>query len=374
MKKIILLLTLFVGLTGGLRAQSLFLYHEGLTLENDAEVVIFNTPDIDPIALPLVVSNFGTTDLQVKVKRYDLSMVEGSLAYFCWGVCFSSSVMESPDPLLIPLGGSENSFFGDYEHRGNEGASRVRYTFFDADNPVDSTSFIVEYQVYTINDHSFEVTLDDQLLTNNQELSVLIDPVNDPVELMGKIKNTNNVEVSVKVKKYDLSLIPNTSSNICWGVCYGSDIFETDAVMLSPGASDDSFRGDYRHRGNQGTSSVRFTVFNTENLDDSLSFIVHYQIGYLGINDNEAEKASLSNAFPNPASAQVNFEYTLPASVAKARVKITNLLGTTIYDQPLDRNDGKITIDVSNFNDGIYFYSLLLNNTATTTRKFIVKR
>lgn len=377
MKKFILLLSIFAGLSFGVHAQSsLTVFQDNIMLENDSEIVVFNTPDLDPIEVPLIVSNFGSNDLQVKVKKYDLSLIENTASNFCWGeFCYPSDVFESPQAIMIPVGGSETSFHGDYKHLSNEGISRVRFTFFDENNPVDSTSVIVEYQIYTINDLSFEVTMDDQIVNNNQQLSVLIDPATDPVEIMGKIKNTNNIDVSVKVKKYDLSLVENTSSNICWGVCYPPQVFDTpDAIVLAPGASDDSFRGDYKHNGNQGTSSVMFTVYNTENVNDSLSFVMHYQIGYLGLDDKEPIKAKLSNAFPNPASGQVNFEYSLPASAGKAQVKITNLLGTTVYSEPLDKMDGKITIDISNFNDGIYFYSLMLNNTATATRKFIVKR
>ncbi|GAB1404234.1 MAG: T9SS type A sorting domain-containing protein [Lentimicrobiaceae bacterium] len=377
MKKIILLFSIFVGLGFGLKAQtSLNLFHGDLLLPNDAEIEVFSTPDTDPVEVPLVVSNFGNGDLEVKVKRYDISLPENTQASFCWGTyCYPSQVFESPEPVIIPLGGSETSFHGDYKHNGNEGNSRVRFTFFDVNNPADSSSLIVQYRVYTINEHSFEVTLDGKTVNNNQELSFLVDPVNDPVEIIGKIKNTNNIDVSVKVKKYDLSLVENTRSNICWGVCYPWNVYDTpDAITLSPGASDDSFRCDYRHNGNHGTSSVRFTVYNTENINDTLSFIVHFQIGYLGLEDQKPVKARLSNAFPNPASTLVYFEYALPDLSQNAVVKVTNLLGTTVYSQAVEQVEGKLSIDVSNLSDGIYFYSLMLNNTPSTTRKFVVKR
>lgn len=376
MKKIILLISVFVAGSLGLQAQSLALFQDGLSIENNSELVVFNTPDHDPIEVSLVVSNFGSGDMNVKVRRYDLSLVENTQLNFCWGAeCYSPFVFESPEAVLIPLGGSNSSFRGDYKHLTNEGTSRARFTFFDVDNIADSTSVIIEYQIYTVYDHSFELTIDGHMIANDQQLSMLINPDIDPVEVEGIIKNVNNISTSIKIKKYDLSLVSGANSNICWGSCYGPDVFDTPtAIVLAPGASDDTFRGDYKHGGRQGTSSVRFTIYNTENINDSLSFVIHYQIGYLGLNEKATDKVKISNAYPNPASTQVNLDYNLPATAGKAQVKITNLLGTTVYDQSLEKKDGKLSIDVSNFNDGIYFYSLILNNTATTTRKFVVKR
>ena len=97
-------------------------------------------------------------------------------------------------------------------------------------------------------------------------------------------------------------------------------------------------------------------------------------MGHLGIDANAKAGASISNVYPNPATSASYVDYKLPKSVIGASLRINNLLGVTVMEIPLDRTEGKATINVSNLKEGIYFYSLIVNNSATHTRKFVVKR
>ncbi|MFZ2872675.1 T9SS type A sorting domain-containing protein, partial [Zavarzinia sp.] len=157
--------------------------------------------------------------------------------------------------------------------------------------------------------------------------------------------------------------------------CYPPFVFDTpEAVLLASGATDNSFRGDYVHGGVQGSSRVRFTVYNVDNPNDTLSYVVNFTVCYVGIGDVVINTPEISNAYPNPASGNVSFDYKLPASSKNAGIKVTNLLGTVIEEIALEKTEGKASINVSNLKNGIYFYSLMINNSSTTTRKFVVKR
>jgi hypothetical protein len=304
-------------------------------------------------------------------------LVNGTNANFCWGTsCYPPFVYESPETVRIDPGAGNSSFRGDYTHGGITGTSRVLYSFFDINNPADSTWFIVNYTIVVVEDHSFEITYSDAALVNNQEISALFEPSHDPAEISALVKNINTIPVSIKVRKYDLSLMTNATSNICWGPsCYPPFIYDTpDSVLLANGATDNTFRGDYVHGGVQGSSRVRYTFYNIDNPNDTLSFIVNYTVGYVGIGDVIINTPEISNAYPNPASGNVNFDYKLPASTKNAAIKVTNLLGTVIEELTLDKTEGKASFNVSSLKNGIYFYSLMINNSATTTRKFVVKR
>ncbi len=377
MKKIILSLFVLLILTIGLQAQSLWLYQGENSIASGSEVTVLNTPDHDPVELSLVVSNNSGNGMDVKVKRTDLSLVTGTNANFCWGTsCYPPFVYDSPESVRIDPGASNSSFRGDYTHGGNTGTSRILYSFYDINNPADSSWVIVNYTIAVIADHSFEITYNSAALVNNQEINALYEPAHDPAEISALVKNINTIPVSVKVRKYDLSLMANTTSNICWGPsCYPPFVFDTpEAVLLASGATDNSFRGDYVHGGVQGSSRVRFTVYNVDNPNDTLSFVVNFTVGYVGIGDVVINTPEISNAYPNPASGNVNFDYNLPASAKNAEIKVTNLLGTVIEEIALEKTEGKASLNVSSLKNGIYFYSLMINNSATTTRKFVVKR
>lgn len=188
--------------------------------------------------------------------------------------------------------------------------------------------------------------------------------------------NVASVAKSVLVQKYDISLVDSTSSNICWVSCYPDWTFITpEALVIEAGSYSPNFTGDLSYRSVQGTSTVKFVFFDMDNRNDSTSVTINFVIGTLGVNNKpKLTNVEMSNAYPNPVMGVSFIDYKLPQSVAGAYIKINNLLGTTVREIPLDRNQGKVALDVANLKDGVYFYSLIVNNSAAITRKFVVKR
>ncbi len=181
---------------------------------------------------------------------------------------------------------------------------------------------------------------------------------------------------NVKVKRLDISLVDSTLSYFCWALCYPDWITESpDPVLIESGSFVTNFTGDIQYRSIQGTSRVRYTFFDADNRQDSSFVILDYIVGTLGIESNFPERAEIIGyAYPNPANSFVSFNYDIPSSSTGAKVKITSLLGTVVDEIQLDKTEGKANINVSNLKNGIYFYSLMLNNSAAITRKFVVKR
>ena len=81
----------------------------------------------------------------------------------------------------------------------------------------------------------------------------------------------------------------------------------------------------------------------------------------------------LSNVYPNPANTEANFDFTLNASISKAQINIYNLLGSKIKTYVLNENEGTLTANTSDLNEGIYFYSLVIDNESKLTQKLIIK-
>lgn len=215
-------------------------------------------------------------------------------------------------------------------------------------------------------------------LANDQVISLLVEPSDmRNFETFVKVKNISGDSVSIMMKKYNMSIIEEVDEMLyCWGSsCYSGDNFNpSDVVELGSQQVDSSFHGDYYNTGKQGTSRARFTFFLERNPSDSISVIINYTVGYLGIDKNTSTGVTISNVYPNPATSTSFVDYKLPKSVMSASLRISNLLGVVVNEIQLDRNEGKATINVSNLKEGIYFYSLIVNNSATHTRKFVVKR
>lgn len=240
-------------------------------------------------------------------------------------------------------------------------------------------SFVFSLVMGSISAQSLELTYNGDVVTNDQEITLLVDPFDvetNPAAVYIVVKNTSAAPLGVMVRKYDVRLVEETSVSFCWaGSCYApSTYLSPEAMRIESQGTTEDFHGDYYHNSIQGTSVARFTFFNEDNPGDSTSVVINYIVGYLGIDKNTASAVTISNLYPNPATSASFVDYKLPKSVANASLRVSNLLGVTVMEIPLNRNEGKATINVSNLKEGIYFYSLIVNNSATHTRKFVVKR
>ncbi len=82
----------------------------------------------------------------------------------------------------------------------------------------------------------------------------------------------------------------------------------------------------------------------------------------------------VSKPYPNPAKDELNFSYDLYDSNSSASITISNILGEDIYWVSLSSHENAITIDLKNFDPGIYYYSLFLKEKdLRITRKFLIK-
>ena len=76
------------------------------------------------------------------------------------------------------------------------------------------------------------------------------------------------------------------------------------------------------------------------------------------------------NFYPNPASSTIAIHQSTPST--NQQLLITNILGEEIYHQPIN-NSTQITIDISQWSNGVYFYQIR-NDKETLQGKFVVEK
>jgi len=97
-------------------------------------------------AYPVYITNNSSSDKDVKVKKTEIEILEGSSNTFCWGVCFTPIVIISPDSILIEAGSTNNQdFYADYNANGNNGQTIIMYTFFDDKDDADSVHVFIKF-------------------------------------------------------------------------------------------------------------------------------------------------------------------------------------------------------------------------------------
>lgn len=86
----------------------------------------------------------------------------------------------------------------------------------------------------------------------------------------------------------------------------------------------------------------------------------------------ENEQLRITTAFPNPASINATLEYQMFSPV-NAKITVSNVLGNTLNTFNLDFNDNKIIIPTTQYESGVYFYTLSIDNKSIITKKLVVK-
>jgi len=188
----------------------------------------------------------------------------------------------------------------------------------------------------------------------------------DFVQFDSDIINISNSAQTVNLK---LEVFNNTEGidiSACWGSCLNPWNFNFEPVeMVEEGV--EVFNVDYESKGIAGSKAWVVCTFSVEGYDD---FVLNIKFGdAVSVTEPVITK---NNAYPNPASSVVNIDYALNRD--NAQIVLYNILGASVYEQPLKGQEGKATINVSDFASGIYFYTIKINGKAIESKKLIINR
>lgn len=87
----------------------------------------------------------------------------------------------------------------------------------------------------------------------------------------------------------------------------------------------------------------------------------------------EDRELSISNIYPNPANDFAVLDYSLRSSNKEAKVTFLNILGGTVGEYKLDSFDNNIRIRTDSWDNGIYFYQLIIEGKKVATKKLLVR-
>lgn len=196
------------------------------------------------------------------------------------------------------------------------------------------------------------------------------------------LTNVSSASKGVKVKKTVLQNPSGQDIYFCFGSnCYTPATFYSAPVTLNAGQSLPytqmgvtyyGVRTDFDANGVLGLSVVRYTVYDTLNHADSVNITISYEVTPTGIKA-ASRPAFVANATPNPASSAVTFNYDLNGAT-NASLKIYNSLGNVVKTVALSPGAKNVQLDVSSLAEGFYFYSLVADGQAVSTRRLVITR
>jgi len=209
-------------------------------------------------------------------------------------------------------------------------------------------------------------------VANKAEITFRGSPSKSDIESYIFVTNTSDNSINVLVKRVRISLI-DSSDSFCWGLCYDSTTDVAHLHVAIPAHTKDtlSFSGHYNPHGLVGVSSVRYVFYDERNTADSVCFVALYNTYGVGI-ENQGPAKDLVRVYPNPADKMISIGYSIGA-FSDASLVIRNLLGSAVRSISLQNSEGLVNVNTIELNDGIYFYSLMVNGETKITRKLIIK-
>lgn len=193
-----------------------------------------------------------------------------------------------------------------------------------------------------------------------------------------KIQNTTDQVMRVGIERIESNIRSSQLSSFCVdNDCVDKDIAGmAKFFVVEPGQVFSNFIAVLETGLVPGSSSVKFRIFNAANPNEQLEIEVSYTInekakeGILFASD----VVELSDVFPNPVKEKAVFNYTYLNPDKEARLVIHSVLGSVISEFNLSPYESRLTIPVNDYNPGVYFYTLYIDNEGVATKKMVIRK
>lgn len=193
-----------------------------------------------------------------------------------------------------------------------------------------------------------------------------------------KIKNLSEEPINLVIRRVNKDIGSSQSSFFCLnGECFDSDADQLPVqYIIPPGETSLKFESILETGLAAGISSVKYIIYDRNHPAEA----VEYQLSY-NIKDQKeksliytSDDLKINDVYPNPVSEFAVIDYRIINRDITAKIIIHNVLGSIVGEYQLPYLENKITIKTDDFNPGVYFYTLYVDNDGVMTRKLIIRK
>ena len=195
-------------------------------------------------------------------------------------------------------------------------------------------------------------------------------------ELLLELLVTANEDVTLIAERLEIQVVEGTYNMICLDQCYAPTLSVTPPVAFAAGDTKDfSMHYQYENSFDEVVGQEQIIQYNLYEEGSHEMFVINVVFKYSsnGISDNSIVE-EFSNAYPMPASDIVSFDYNFSSSANEAYVAIYSMTGQEIMRSDINDLQGKVSFNVSDLADGVYFYSLVVNGETVKSSKLVVRK
>lgn len=196
-------------------------------------------------------------------------------------------------------------------------------------------------------------------------------------ELNIEFNVTANENVRLIGEKVENNVVEGTMNYFCWGQCLAPTMYVSDPYDLQADSTN-VFSMHYMYQNSieevlGQEQSMIYYLYPGNNPDDKFIINIIFKYSLFGVEENSSVE-TFSNAYPVPAKDVVNFDYNFTSSVNEAYVAIYNMMGQEVMRSDINALQGKVSLNVSDLADGVYFYSLIVNGQTEKSSKLVIKK
>jgi hypothetical protein len=112
-------------------------------------ITYYQGPDNQKLTSNFTLNNNGSQTLNVMAEMYTRTMAPGHYSYFCWTICYDTSIVLSTAPISINAGESTSVFEGWVGGNNSPGQDEITYRFYDMNGLSDTLYLTFTYDFYS---------------------------------------------------------------------------------------------------------------------------------------------------------------------------------------------------------------------------------
>jgi hypothetical protein len=227
--------------------------------------------------------------------------------------------------------------------------------------------------VLSVNGQSLRIIYQGSVVVNDSFITANGSATSSDIGQNLWVLNNTTDTLNVKVTKYELNVTAGTLNATCWDVCPPADtagqfpVLTSPTLLMDPGTTDYSFAAHVYPRGISGCSHFKyvFEAVGTSYRDSVEIYFNHGQVCSTPAAINNVSEISF-DVYPNPVADKINLK--LDDNINEGEIVISNILGVTVARYNVNEFRGNNQISVSNFENGLYFLSVVSENRTLSTK------
>lgn len=192
------------------------------------------------------------------------------------------------------------------------------------------------------------------------------------------LSNTGEETLEIFVRKIEMDIADGAFITFCWKEsCFPPEVFDVQDPIVLEGdqiTRETDFYIEFHNGDTGGISEARYEFYSENESFDTVSVTVRFDISTTTfVNDFNARKnILLSDPQPNPARGFTWINYSVPAGTSNAQIVVRNLLGKSILTENINFGSNRVRINTQGLNNGIYIYSLIIDNQIVESKRLVV--